>query len=152
MKRNRLLLEQLDNKMDSISSLRNVVMPPSGWINTIRTALNMSLRQLAERLNITIQSVKGLEQREQEGTITLNSLGDVAKALDMKLIYGFLPLDSSLEQIIEKKAEKLAKEIVLRTSINMKLEDQEVSKELIEKAIKERTEELKKEMPRILWD
>jgi len=34
----------------------------------------------------------------------------------------------------------------------MQLEDQGNSKERIEKAIKERTEEIKNELPKVLWD
>jgi hypothetical protein len=47
---------------------------------------------------------------------------------------------------------EIAKEIVLRTSNTMQLEDQENSKERIEKSIKNKTEEIKTEMPKYLWD
>ena len=50
----------------------------------------MSLRQLRNRLHISPQSVKEIEDREVSGTITLNSLRDTANAMDMKLVYGFV--------------------------------------------------------------
>jgi hypothetical protein len=70
----------------------------------------------------------------------------------MELVYAFVPKDGSLDTLIERKAKELATEIVLRTSNTMKLEDQEVSKKHIQKAILERTIIIKNEMPKILWD
>ena len=70
----------------------------------------------------------------------------------MELVYGFVPNDGSLDALIEKRASQLATKIVMRASNTMKLEDQGNTSSRIEKAIIERTEELKKEMPKILWD
>ena len=151
LKQNKLVIEQLDKKFRAFKSLPFTI-PAAGWIHAIRTALNMSLRQLGNRLSITPQSMKELEQREKDSSITLKSLKEAGKALNMQLIYGFIPLEKSLETMLEKRAHEIAKEIVLRTSHNMMLEDQENSKERIEKAIKERAEEIKNEMPGYLWD
>ena len=46
----------------------------------------------------------------------------------------------------------MAEEIVMRTSHTMKLEDQENSEERIKKAIKDRAEKIKNELPKYLWD
>jgi hypothetical protein len=54
--------------------------------------------------------------------------------------------------LIDRKAKELATEIVKRTSNTMKLEDQENSMNRINTAIQERTESIKMEMPKILWD
>ena len=112
----------------------------------------MTLQQLANRLSITKQSTQEIEKREKEGTITIKSLREVAKALDMELIYGFVPKDGSIDALIEKKAKVLATKIVSRTSNSMQLEDQANSKKRIQKAINERATLLKNEMPKILWD
>ena len=53
----------------------------------------------------------------------------------MQLVYGFVPNDGSLDALIERKASELAAKIVHRTSNTMKLEDQENSKDRIEKAL-----------------
>jgi len=151
-KKKQLLMEQLDKKMGFFANIFDISVPPAGWINSIRIALNMSLRQLGNRLSISAQSVKETEQRESDGSITLKSLREAGKALDLKLVYGFVPKEKSLEKMIEQKAYEIAKEIVLRTSHSMMLEDQQNSNERIEKAIKERTEEIKNEMPGYLWD
>jgi predicted DNA-binding mobile mystery protein A len=112
----------------------------------------MSLEQLGDKLEVTRQSAQNLEKREADGTITIKALEEAANALDMKLVYGFIPMDGSIEKLIDRKARKLATEIVLRTSGTMKLEDQENSPERIKKAIEERTKEIIEEMPKMIWD
>jgi len=114
--------------------------------------LGMSLLQLGNRLSVTKQSVRDMERREQEGSITIKALREAAKALDMQLVYGLVPVDGSMEKLIERKAKELATEIVMRTSNSMRLEDQENNLERIQKAIEERTSLLKNEMPKSLWD
>lgn len=147
-----LQLQQLNSKMIEFSSLKKTVIPSTGWMKVIRTSLGLSLQQLGEKLSITKQSVKEMEDREREGSISLKTLKEFGKTMDMKLVYGFVPNDGSLEALIERKALELATKIVKRTSHTMKLEDQENSKKRIEKAIQERAAELKNEMPNILWD
>ena len=149
---NKLLLEQIDKKLEKFSQLEKTIVPSKGWIHTIRTSINMSMRQMGAKLGITAQSVQEIEEREANGSITLKSIKEVARALDMKLVYGFIPKEHSIEKMIEKRALEVAREIVLRTSNTMKLEDQENSKTRIEKAIKEKATEIKNELPKYLWD
>jgi predicted DNA-binding mobile mystery protein A len=110
------------------------------------------LRQLGNRLTISPQSVKEIEEREANGTITLNSLRDAANAMDLKLVYGFVSKHESLEQMIEIRAKEIAIEIVMRTHATMTLEDQQNSKKRIKQAIEQKTAEIKFEMPKYLWD
>jgi len=152
MKKQKLILEQLDAKILQLKKAEGLVMPSSGWVFSIRQALGMSLRQMGNKMGITAQSVKEIEQREQNETISLKVLRQFGKSLNLKLIYGFIPQDGSLENIIEKRAHELALEIVNRTSISMKLEDQENKPSRIQKAIKDKTTEIRNEMPRHLWD
>lgn len=147
-----LVLDQTDKKLVLFQSLQTVVVPPKGWVHTVRTALKMSLRQLGNRMHFSAQNIKQIEEREANGTISINSLREVANALDMQLVYGFICKHESLEQMIEKRAKKLATEIVMRTHNTMTLEDQQNSKERIEKAIVQKTNEIKSEMPKYLWD
>ena len=152
MKRKRLQIAQLNQKLAAYNSADEVNHPSIGWVKTIRTSLGISLEQLGAKLGITKQSVHHLEKREGDGSITIKALEEAAQALDMRLVYGFVPIDGSVERLIEKKARHLATEIVMRTSANMKLEDQENSPERIQKAINERTREFMEELPRELWD
>ncbi len=147
----KLILQQLDKKIQALTVLQDI-MPAKGWISVIRKTLNMSLRQLGNRMSVTPQSVRDLENREEEKTVTLKALTEAAEALDMILVYGFIPKDGSLEKFIERKAYEKAQEIVRRTSTTMKLEDQENTKARLEQAVAEMAEEIKREMPKTLWD
>ena len=148
----KLLIEQLDRKFEKLSSIDSLVPPSEGWVYAIRTALKMNLRQLGTKLNITAQSVKEIELREKNGAITLNSLKEVGNALDMRLVYGFIPKEKTLNAMIEKRAFEIAELIVLRTSTTMSLEDQRNSMARIKKAIEDMAGEIKSEMPKYLWD
>ena len=147
-----LQLQQLNNKMWNFSTLKQVATPPTGWIKAIRTTLGMSMQQLGNKLNITKQAILDIEKREKDGFITIKSLKEIARALNMQLVYGFVPNDGSLDALIEKRATELATKIVLRANNTMKLENQGFTNARIKKAIKERAEEIKNEMPKILWD
>ena len=147
-----LQLQQLNNKMLRLASLKEEVIPSKGWIKAIRTSLGMSMQQLGNKLNISKQGVLDIERREKDGSISIKSLREVAHVMDMKLVYGFIPLDGTLDALIEKKAKELAKQIVMRTAHTMQLEDQAISNERIEAAIRERTAAIQNEMPKILWD
>ena len=152
MGRKTLQFQQLSNKMLAFASLQKVAAPPTGWLKAVRLALGMSSQQVANKLSVTRQGVQDMERREKDGSITIKALREVANALDMQLVYGFVPKDGSLDALVDRKARDLAKQIVLRTSNTMKLEDQENSQERIEKAIEERATAIKSEMPKALWD
>lgn len=152
MEKKKLLIEQLEKKMKPFSNVKNVSIPNTGWIKAIRTALGMTLQQLANKLSITRQSMLEIEKREQEGSLTLKLLREVADSMEMQLVYGFVPKHGSIESMIDDKATKLAKEIVNRTSNSMTIEDQKNSSERIKKAIRQRAEILKREIPKALWD
>ncbi|PIP77136.1 MAG: XRE family transcriptional regulator [Ignavibacteria bacterium CG22_combo_CG10-13_8_21_14_all_37_15] len=148
----KLIIEQLDRKFKKLAVLKDLDISSKGWINAIRTGKNMSLVQLAKRLNITSVSAKEIEQREADKGITLRKLLEVAEALDCRFVYGFIPNEGSLEKTIDKRAYQVATDIVLKTSHTMKLEDQENSGRRIKKAIKDRAGKIKNEMPKYLWD
>ncbi|WP_221403458.1 mobile mystery protein A [Riemerella columbina] len=142
----------MNDKIEKFSVLKGVNVPPVGWVKAIRKALGISLQQLGNKRSISKQSVLDIERREQEGTISLNALREIGKAMDMELVYGFVPKDGNLNAYIERKARELAIEIVMRSANTMKLEEQENTRDRILKAIEERTEELIKDQPKILWD
>ena len=148
----KLLLEQLDQKLVNFKDAGMVLVPQKGWVNTIRTTLNMTRDQLGTKLKLTKGAIQKIEEREATGQITINKLKDVGNALNMKFIYGFIPKDGTIENLVNLKAEKLARKIVLRTNQNMKLEDQGIGDEKIDKTIKELASEIKREMKKSLWD
>ena len=148
----KLLIEQLDQKLANFNDAGMVLVPQKGWVNTIRTTLNMTRDQLGTKIDLTKGAIQKIEEREATGQITINKLKDVGKAMDMQFVYGFVPKDGSIDNLIQIKAEKLAQKIVLRTNQNMKLEDQGIGEEKITKTIKELANEIKREMRKSLWD
>ena len=148
----RLLIEQLDQKLAEFKDAGMVLLPQKGWINTIRTTLNMTRDQLGTKLKLTKGAIQKIEEREATGQITINKLRDVGQALDMLFVYGFVPKNGTIDNLINSKAEKLARKIVLRTNQNMKLEDQGIGDERINESIKDLASEIKREMRKSLWD
>ncbi len=147
-----LVITHLDIKLNQLQTASLIAVPKKGWINSIRTSINMTLKQLGNRMSITAQSVKEIEDREAQGTITIKNLSEVANALDLKLVYGFVSKHGSIEKMIENRAQELAKEIVLRTSEHMELEDQKVDSKVLKEHIDIKTEEIKSDIPKYLWD
>ena len=128
------------------------MIPERGWINVIRTTLNMTMAQLGAKLKMTRQGVNRIEESEANGTLTLNSLQEVARVMDLKLVYALVPVDGTINDLIQRKAEALAKNIVLRTHQNMKLENQAIGEEKLAITIAELADEIKREMRKSLWD
>ena len=148
----KLLIEQLDQKLTNFKDAGMVLVPQKGWVNTIRTTLNMTRDQLGTKLDLTKGAIQKIEEREATGQITINKLKDVGNALNMKFIYGFIPKDGTIESLINLNAEKLARKIVLRTNQNMKLEDQGINEDKIDHSINDLANEIKREMRKSLWD
>ena len=144
----KLMIMQMDAKLKEFSPLLKHQLPEGGWIQSIRISLKMSLRQFGERMKVTRQGAENLEKREKEGAITLKSLEEAGRVLNMKFVYGFVPMEGS----IENKARALALKIVKTTSDTMALENQKNTKKRLKKAVEEKTKQLVYEMPRHLWD
>jgi len=152
MDKKKLQREQLAPKIEAFRAGRQIIIPSTGWVKAIRTSLGMSLQQLANKLSISKQSVGDLESREKAGTITLKRLREAAHAMDMDLVYGLVPKAGTLEDHIEQKSRTLAQKIVSRSSNTMMLEDQEVPYGRLQKAVEDRTNQFKEDLPKALWD
>lgn len=149
---NKLYLEQIDRKIKAFSGVLPDSKPMGGWIEAVRKAIGMNMRQLATKMNKTPQAIKQIQEREKAGTITLNSLEETAAAMNMRLVYAIAPMEtSSLSELIQQQAEKMAKEIVIRANKTMSLEDQKISEKRIKNSIKEISAELA-ENPEKLWE
>ena len=152
MRQNQLQIEHLDRKLARFGSAADLIVPDRGWIHAIRTSIRMSLEQLGSRLGVSKQAVKSLEDREASRSVTLKTLSEVAEALDMQLVYGFVPRGGSVKAMIESRALEIARAVVERTSASMSLEDQQVAPDRLDSAIRERADEIAAELPRFLWN
>ena len=147
-----LIIKQLDKKYLRCRGIEELSSPKGGWLQTMRQLLNISLEPMGKKLKVSPQAVKAIELREAAGTVTIKTLSKAAEAMDMNLVYVFVPKDKLLEKLIERKAREIAQKIVMRSSVTMKLEDQANTTERIQEAIEEVTAELKRTIPGSLWD
>jgi predicted DNA-binding mobile mystery protein A len=147
-----LITRQMDAFIANTSKGKSSIKPNSGWIQSVRLGLGMSLRQLAERMGSSISTINNFEKREQTEAITLASLKKTAAAMDMELVYYFKPKKGSIENTIEEQARVKAMEILKQSNQTMKLEDQATSKKSQLKELERLTKNLSNEMPADLWD
>jgi predicted DNA-binding mobile mystery protein A len=122
-----------------------------GWIKTVREALGMSTRQLAKRLNASQSVVTSAERNELAHTITLAQLDKLADALGCKVVYSFIP-ESSLEAMVNERAEAIAKTQVSMVQHTMRLEDQSVGHDFSEQQINIIKQKLLEGKWSKLWD
>ncbi|MBR9918585.1 mobile mystery protein A [bacterium] len=147
-----IAVQNLDSQIKGLIPAAQVEVPKQGWIKTIRSSLNMTMVQLGKRLGITRQGVRQIEKSEVSGGISLKSLNEVAEAMNLKLVYGFVPKTGSFEELIQERANALAESIVMRAYHNMVLEDQGPEQDHIQKSITQLAKELKEELHKSLWD
>jgi len=98
-------LAELDRQFCDFAKLQRNATPRCGWTKTVRLALGMSSKALGERLGMTAQGVRKLEQAEASGTITLNTLARLAHGLDCEVHYMFVPRTSLMEQVLRRTHE-----------------------------------------------
>lgn len=133
MKNQWLTIRQLDSQLEEWQALnKKYGRPRVGWIKILREALCMSAEQFADRLGLTRGRINQLEKAEIHDAVTLRTLKEAANALDCELIYAIVPKgNSSLEEIIRKRAEEIAKERVANVAHSMSLEAQSVDMETL---------------------
>lgn len=137
-----LLRRQIDAHLNPIREVC-VDTPPQGWIRTIRTALGMTLSQLAKRSSIAAQTLQRIEVSEANETIQLNTLRRIAQALNCRLTYALVPT-SSLQETVDAQMTKKATEIIGNISHSMGLEDQKTNDSETQIQIQSVLEDLKK--------
>lgn len=143
--------QQLDKKLLSVKGVLKQMPDNISWIQLIRRSLGMSLIQLANLLGLSSPGLSGLEKREIEGSITLNSLRKVADKLECDLVYMFVP-KKSLHSYIKKQAIKKAIHIVNSITETMDLENQGITNKEKEIKIKELAEEFIRNEDKGLWN
>ena len=141
---------QLLKKLEGLSSLPySFARPPEGWVRTTRKALAMTMSQLAKRLGVQQSRIAEIEKTEVQDNLTLKTLKAAAHAMGCRFEYAFIP-EEPLENLLKKRAWKVAKEKVDYISHQMALEQQDLSPEEKEAQIKQLAKELLK-TPQKLW-
>lgn len=144
--------KRLDDQLERWKRMGFFYRPREGWLKSIRESLGMSSRQLGLRLGKSSPGILAIEKRESQGKIMLETLQKVATALDCQLVYALVPYADSLEQALEAGAKKTAEQIVKKTHLSMRLEDQATSKKIMEEQVKDLTHELKNKLDQRIWN
>lgn len=150
MKFERLMLEQLDEQLKDWDDLKKRPAPKKGWVNLIRSALGLSSYQLAKRIGVNQSRVIQIEEAEHNQAVTIKTLEKAAEAMGCKLVYGLVP-NTSLQNILEQQAKKLAKQRLNRVSHSMGLEAQSIDANKQQQQFNELVRELLEGRPKKLW-
>jgi predicted DNA-binding mobile mystery protein A len=149
-KHRRTIRNQLDATFEQLRKLKSLQPPVKGWLRSIREALGMSGKQLGERLGVSQPRVVKMEKDEISGALTLKSMRQAAEAMDCVFVYAVVPR-TSLDETIRQQAIKVADKSLSRTSHTMLLEDQMVSINEQQKMLKDKVEDLIRDIPRDFW-
>jgi predicted DNA-binding mobile mystery protein A len=117
-------LKQLSRSLASFEEAKTVARPSHGWLQTIREALGISLKQVGRMAGSSKQLIQRFETAEAEDRITLRNLRRVAEAMGCELVYAIVPKSGSIEELAEQRARDEATKRVLSVEHTMALEDQ----------------------------
>jgi len=146
-----LIREQIQKQLEKTGCLLDIQVPYKGWIRSIKDALGMNGRQLAERMGVTKQRVSIIEKQELAGSVTINTMKKSAEALNCVFVYCLLP-KTDLEDIVRDQAKKIAISRLGRASHTMSLEDQELDRKENNEIVNKMVEKIMMEQPAGLWD
>ena len=147
-----LSVHQLDDQIRQYVNGQRFDRIPQGWIRSSRTAIGMTLKQLATRLEFSVPAAKNFEMREVDEAITLASLRKIANAMEMDLVYYFKPKQDSLDDLLQIRAELKAKELMRRSNQAMILENQEADNKNKSREYDRLITEIRNQKLSSLWD
>jgi len=141
---------QLDKRLNIFMYSDAFTRPSRGWIKAIREALGMTTAQLAQRIGVSQPRAFAIEKAEKDKSITLDSLERAARALDCRVVYTLVPR-KPLNDIVEERARKVAKQRLQSTQHSMALEAQSIDKTDEEEQLRLLSERLIKKAGSELW-
>jgi predicted DNA-binding mobile mystery protein A len=144
-----LPLKQLDSSLGPWRSLPRS-RPSGGWLRAIRQALGITTRQLAKTVGVTQAAIVDTERTEAKGDITLATLKRYAAALDCELSYVLVPR-RPLQEMVDERADHIARDQVSRVRHSMALEDQQTNKDNVERDVEELKRKLLEGKRSRLW-
>lgn len=147
-----LSVHQLDDQIRQYVNGQRFDRIPQGWIRSSRTAIGMTLKQLATRLGFSVPAAKNFEMREVDEAITLASLRKIANAMEMDLVYYFKPKQDSLDDLLQIRAELKAKELMESSNQAMLLENQEADNKNKSREYDRLITEIRNQKLSSLWD
>lgn len=100
----KLVRRKLDAEMRPFRTAGNRKDATKGLLRMVRYALNVPLKEIAARMDVSRSGVPELELHEMKGVITLRSLERMAAAMGCKVVYGIVPRNGkTLERLAEER-------------------------------------------------
>ncbi|WP_415906940.1 helix-turn-helix domain-containing protein (plasmid) [Neptuniibacter sp. QD72_48] len=93
---------------------------PSYTIKSLRKALGINTTLLGQRIGITQTGITRLEQREEEGTITIDALKRAAQALNAEVKIEIIPNQPVADMLYQQAEKKAIEDIQLDIPDNEK--------------------------------
>jgi len=146
-----LRIRQLDETLSPFQALRHRPPPRGGWARTLREALGLSVRHVAERAGLSKTAVRSAEANEAKGTVQLASLRRLAEAMDCDVVYALVPR-TSLSRSVELQAGRIAERLVRRVSESMDMEAQGVPEAERQRQVRDMVSDLVRDRRRGFWD
>lgn len=146
----KIIREQLDKRLRFLKEFASSGMPQQGWIKTIREALGLSTSQLGKKAGLDQSRISRLENSEKRGNLKLSSLQKIARGLNMKFVYGFVPEDT-LEAMVRDQAKSIALKRFETLDNTMRLEKQALSDEDKRNALEDMVEKILMDPPKDFW-
>ena len=107
---------QAQDRINQATSLvKSLAKPVGGWIATFQEAIGMNAPALAERLEVSRNTIYASIRNEQAGTISLNQLEKIAAAMGGRVVYAIVPREGPVEEIVLAQARAKARRIIQRT-------------------------------------
>jgi predicted DNA-binding mobile mystery protein A len=124
------ILQQYQRFVDQASlSSADLILPPEGWLRTMRKALGMSGAQLARKMGVSRALISQTENNEVSGSVTMKTMQTMAEAMGCRFVYAVLPpKGKETEDVILAQAMKWARRAVEHANTHMALENQSVPK------------------------
>lgn len=143
--------EQVDADLEQLCHALKKPTPKQGWIKLMRQALGMTSYQLAKRMGCSQANVMAYERREVAGTISLQSLQEIAKAMNCRCVYFFVP-NQPIAQLVEDQARIKVKKKMKTVGHSMELEQQGLTHQQQKKQEDSLVDEMIQRRSKYLWD
>ena len=110
MKRaNQLTLWQLDRRLAGLGG-RIGQPPPRGWVKTLREALGLTLYELGLRAEMSGVRIFQIEHEEVDGSVQIGTLERVARGLNCRFFYVFVPEEPLESMVLKDRATRYSTE------------------------------------------
>ena len=143
---------QAQDRINQATSLvKSLAKPVGGWIATFQEAIGMNAPALAERLEVSRNTIYASIRNEQAGTISLNQLEKIAAAMGGRVVYAIVPREGTVDEIVLTQARAKARRIIQRTHAHMALEEQSEGLRSEEEMVEELAADIIREGRRDFW-